>query len=131
MQRLDGMKGSARLADLQDFFTQIFYKMESDNKRMFDALRKIQSQNMTEIQIKEIVDEALNDTVEARLVGSTTNSPIGCQHWFNTILGHLAHIGDFMQERELTQEQRENWGKQLSDEARILIANYDKIPFHY
>ena len=105
--------------------------MESDNKRMFDALRKIQSQNLTEIRVKAIVDEVLNDTAESRLVGSTTNSPIGCQHWFNTILGNIAHIGDFMQDRELTKDQRENWGKQLSDEARILIANYDKIPFHY
>lgn len=105
--------------------------MESDNKRMFEALQKIQSQNLTQDQIKALVDETLGDTVEARLIGSTTNSPIGCQHWFNTILGHLAHIGDFMQDQELTKEQRENWGKQLSDEARILIANYDKIPFHY
>lgn len=102
-----------------------------DSKRMFEALNKINNQSITGAEARKIAAEAITDTVEARLVGSTTNSPIGCQHWFNTILGHLAHIGDFMQTRELTQEQRETWGKTLSEEARILIENYSKIPFHY
>jgi len=105
--------------------------MELDTKRMYDALRKIQNQQLSQCEIEQTVNEVLNDTVESRLVGSTTNSPIGCQHWFNTILGNIAHIGDYMQDYELTKEQREEWGKQLSDKARILIANYDKIPFNY
>lgn len=105
--------------------------MSLDTKRMFEALVAIQTQNLTTEQIKEIASIAVGDTAEARMQNSTTNSPIGCQHWFNTILGHIAHIGDFMQSYKLTDEQRETWGKQLSDESRILIANYDKIPFNY
>lgn len=106
-------------------------KTTIDFNRAVSALRKIQQEPLTPDQIKGVVDEALNDTAEQRMIGSTTNSPIGCQHWFNILVGDMAHIGDFMREREITDQQRVEWGKRLSENARILIENYDKIPFKW
>jgi hypothetical protein len=108
-----------------------FQVSEMDAKRNYALLLKIKNERLDLATIETLVDKALTDTVEARLVGSPTNSPIGSSHWFNTILGNIAHIGDYMQTHELTDEQRATWGKQLSENARHLIGNYTKIPFHY
>jgi hypothetical protein len=104
---------------------------ETDAKRNYALLLKIKHENLDLETIKALIDEALTDTYEARLIGSPTNSPIGSVHWFNTLLGNIAHIGDYMQKAELTDTQRTTWGKQLSDKARHLLENYSKIPFHY
>ena len=107
-------------------------KMEPLNlNRLVEALRKLQVETLTLEQVKVIADTALNDTVEGRLIGSTTNSPIGCQHWFNTLLSKVNHIGEFMQEEELTDEERHKWGLSLCDIAKTLTDNYNKIPFNY
>jgi hypothetical protein len=108
-----------------------FQVSEMDAKMNYALLLKIKNERLDLATIKNLVDKALTDTVEARLVGSPTNSPIGSSHWFNTILCNIAHIGDYMQTHELTDEQRATWGKQLSEKARHLIGNYTKIPFHY
>lgn len=96
---------------------------------MEEALRKIQQGGLTWAQTRKLVDDALGDTYDERMVGTTTNSPIGCRHWFNTILGNMANIGEFMEHNELTAEQRVKWGKMLNRDAHILIDNYNKIPF--
>ena len=119
------------MTNLQQIGFVEFKVSEMDAKRNYALLLKIKNERLDLATIENLVNEALTDTVEARLVGSPTNSPIGCPHWFNTILGNIADIGDYMQSIELTHEQRINWGKKLSDNARHLMNNYTKIPFHY
>jgi hypothetical protein len=119
------------MTDLQQKGFVDFQVSEMDAKRNYALLLKIKNEKLDLATIETLIDEALTDTVEARLVGSPTNSPIGCSHWFNTILGNIANVGDYMKTNELTEKQRLTWGKQLSENARHLIMNYTKIPFNY
>ena len=108
-----------------------FTVSEQDAKRNYALLLRIKNERLDLATIENLVDRALTDTVEERLKGSPTNSPIGSIHWFNTLLVYIAYVGEYMKNHELTDEQRLNWGHKLNEKARHLIENYGKIPFHY
>lgn len=67
-----------------------------------------------------------------RLEGSTTNSPIGSQHWYNTLLGQIARDAEYMAEYPIVPADHYNERlKGIAVNARILLDNYNKIPFNY
>lgn len=61
---------------------------------------------------------------------SLTNSPVGSQHWFITLLAHVKHVGEFIakHKQNTSEEKLETWGNQLVQYADHLIANYQHIP---
>lgn len=55
-----------------------------------------------------------------------TNSDIGSTHWFNSIMGNLFQIGEFMKKHEVKPEQRIVWGVLFMDIAREM-TEWNKI----
>ena len=102
-----------------------------DKKRNHAALLKIKTENLSLEEIQKLVTETLVDNYEFRMVGTLTNSPIGSSHWFSTILSYIKDIGEFMQNHELTDDQRKTWGEVLVKYSQHLLDNYTKIPFYY
>lgn len=62
-----------------------------------------------------------------RNISQLSNSEIGTKHWYNTLLAKCIHIGEYMKSKELTPEQRENWGNQLMECGRELLDNYEAV----
>ncbi len=56
-----------------------------------------------------------------------TNSPIGCRHWFNTLMGQTLRIGEFLSKETPDEVTLRAWGKKVQDVSRHFISNYDKI----
>lgn len=102
---------------------------ETDAKRHYAFLLDLQ--NSSPEPLKGKIKEFLRDSFESRLEGSLTNSPIGSQHWYNTLLTTVLHVGEFMQDRDMTEKQRKAYGANLQKIASHLLINYDKIPYCY
>ena len=58
---------------------------------------------------------------------SSTNSPAGSRHWYNTLLGRIRRTGEFMKMHPENTEHTEEWGKQLEEDAKELIEGYSHI----
>jgi hypothetical protein len=61
---------------------------------------------------------------------SPTNSPIGSQHWFNTLLGSILHMGEYIADHENRVDcsaRIEEYGRQIQEDAKHLMENYAKI----
>jgi len=52
---------------------------------------------------------------------SSTNSPIGSSHWFNTIMGKHLHIGEFLKDKTPDEETLRIWGAQLYETSKEII----------
>ena len=61
------------------------------------------------------------------MISKLTNSEIGSRHWFNTLLGNIKQIGQFMEQNGLTEDQEKNWGKQLAEYSQELLDNFEII----
>jgi len=82
--------------------------------------------------IQEEVEKMIDADIDKRLVGSTTNSAIGSQHWYNTLLGQIARDAEYMLDHDnVSKSLCDTWLKAISTNARILLENYNKIPFNY
>lgn len=57
---------------------------------------------------------------------SPTNSRIGSQHWFNTLLGGILHMGEYI--FDANDGNTKGYGEQIMKDAKHLIDNYTSIP---
>lgn len=55
-----------------------------------------------------------------------TNSPIGSQHWFNTLLGNVLNMGWMIADRS-TDDLLIGYGKHIEGVSRFLMQNYEQI----
>ncbi len=81
--------------------------------------------------IQEEVEKMIDADIDKRLKDSTTNSPIGSQHWYNTLLGQIARDAEYMAEYPIVPADHHNERlKGIATNARILLDNYHQIPFN-
>lgn len=93
----------------------------------FEALKKYNFQRELKAvygQIKNLIED-----LEGAELSPITNSVAGSRHWYNTMLGNIKHIGEYMEDHELSDEQRKKWGAHVQMLCIELIDNYHKIPF--
>jgi hypothetical protein len=55
-----------------------------------------------------------------------TNSEIGSSHWFVTLVAKCKHIGEFMKDRQITDEQRQVWGEEIYNACSELLDGPNK-----
>jgi hypothetical protein len=65
------------------------------------------------------------------MISNLTNSEIGSQHWYNTLLAKIESFGRYMRMHRLTPQQEATWGKMMIDYSKELIDNYDSIQDSY
>jgi hypothetical protein len=77
---------------------------------------------------KESFEIGLQRLCEYINENAITNSPVGSIHWFNTIVGNIKHIGEFLKPGTYVEARTLRlWGNQLYKNANSLIEGYDKI----
>lgn len=97
---------------------------------IFKAFELMESEGYTLDYIQNSLTNYRDARVEERLKDSTTNSPIGCQHWYNTLLGQIAQDAEYLKDKP-TVGDLAPYAEGIAKNARILLDNYDKIPFNY
>jgi hypothetical protein len=58
---------------------------------------------------------------------SSTNSEIGSQHWYYTLVGDIKHIGEYIRDHEVKGSLYQVWGDDLYNKAKELLEGYEKI----
>lgn len=61
------------------------------------------------------------------MISKLTNSEIGSRHWFNTLLTNIKHIGQYMEQNGVSEDQEKNWGKKLAENSQELMDNFELI----
>ena len=57
-----------------------------------------------------------------------TNSTIGRYHWFHTLMSFQRHLGEFLKNNEIPNEEfRKTWGKTLEENTIELLEGYKYI----
>lgn len=67
--------------------------------------------------------EEHSETVEAPILSNFTNSEIGSRHWFNTLIGRVLHVGEFLKDQTPEERTLRIWGQAVYD-AMTEIRDY-------
>lgn len=55
-----------------------------------------------------------------------TNSEIGSEHWFNTLMGRMLRYGEFIYNNPEHENVKE-YGKSIQDTSRFIMDSYNKL----
>ncbi|WP_179287724.1 hypothetical protein, partial [Enterococcus faecalis] len=60
---------------------------------------------------------------------TSTNSPIGSQHWFTTLVSGAIHVGSFLENQKdiIDLKTLNEWGKSLKESGQELVRGFKFI----
>lgn len=58
---------------------------------------------------------------------TSTNSPIGSHHWYNTLVCRIRRIGEYMYAKPDSDTHTQEWGKVIYDSCNELLTGRDHI----
>jgi len=96
-------------------------------QRAFEILGKHCPNGLDMDSVIDAVTEGLEEFPPATHGESSTNSPPGSAHWFNTIMGKHLRTGEFLKDKLPSEETVKEWGQTLFDTSKEVIDWFESL----
>jgi len=96
-------------------------------QRAYELLGKHCPMGLDHDGVIDAITEGLEEFPPSIHGESSTNSPRGSAHWFNTIMGKHLRTGEFLKEKIPDKEIVMKWGKELFDTSKEVIDWFESL----
>lgn len=96
-------------------------------QRAFEILGKHCPNGLDMDSVIDAITEGLEEFPPSTHGKSSTNSPPGSAHWFNTIMGKHLRMGEFLKEKLPSEDTVKEWGQTLYDTSKEVINWFEDL----
>ena len=106
--------------------------INTDNKEFLRHLIDVVWNHVHEdesVPATAVADDLIEKAIFSKIdeFKTSTNSKMGSAHWYNTLMGRIKRIGEYLKDKTPNEDTLRSWGETLYNVSQELIDGFDTI----